>query len=557
MSQEIWNKPQETASNSSFLQKSTGNKLQVTLFVLNPVHTEDEIKFELNRVYKNLQDIFEPWLDHYIWCNDLEFSTGQNKEPIDFQICQHDQYHYIYGEIHLLGETTDDEWLIAHLLLQRLSKLSHPDLHIQISNTVEGEFLLVEGYEHVPDWISPENASNRIWINQGQITIIPEEYYAERSLSLHEALLFLERAGFRCLKIEEFNRCVLEKLSEYPTRALKRQGFVSVEIPRKLAAVIIKKENKEVLGHSVLRYAGRELSQLALENDEEEEEIEDHVDEMLQKVLKRALRSYKSDCDTQDLVHLRVKVNGLAYLFIRYHQELLSQQSECDESYTINDIFTYSLTKYIEDSGILIEDIPTPSDLQINEYNSKGDELQKELIRLMLIDEVVESELESLPKETKQTEEEDSKHTEIEEKNMIEALKNFFGDQEENTKESPDSSSDEDEKARKFFQDNKVDIDEDDFFEFFSKEALKLSEEELEKFRQFQQDLHSDITSQPEEDPMTDGEDEDQDEGEEEDLKDSLRQLLKAMDIEGGSMGSNDDSGNISSFFKAMMDQKN
>ncbi|KAH3680582.1 hypothetical protein WICPIJ_008201, partial [Wickerhamomyces pijperi] len=92
MSQEIWNKPQETASNSSFLQKSTGNKLQVTLFVLNPVHTEDEIKFELNRVYKSLQDIFEPWLDHYIWCNDLEFSTGQNKEPIDFQICQHDQY---------------------------------------------------------------------------------------------------------------------------------------------------------------------------------------------------------------------------------------------------------------------------------------------------------------------------------------------------------------------------------------------------------------------------------------------------------------------------------
>lgn len=103
----------------------------------------------------------------------------------------------VINDITLTGKTNctdcvDDEWLIVWCLF-KLSLL-HPDAVIAI-NDEDGEFLLIEGAEVLPKWVTPNNAINRVslqsifpvvtlflnvhgrlpqvWIYQGRLHLIP------------------------------------------------------------------------------------------------------------------------------------------------------------------------------------------------------------------------------------------------------------------------------------------------------------------------------------------------------------------------------------------------
>ncbi|CAK7235425.1 hypothetical protein SEUCBS140593_009278 [Sporothrix eucalyptigena] len=65
-----------------------------------------------------------------------------------------------------------DEWLIVYMLRQ-LTK-SFPSAWARICDN-DGEFLLIEGTKAVPSWITPEIDTNRVWIHDGQLKIVPLE----------------------------------------------------------------------------------------------------------------------------------------------------------------------------------------------------------------------------------------------------------------------------------------------------------------------------------------------------------------------------------------------
>ena len=102
-------------------------------------------------------------LDDYIWHNDpfhLKIALDSEEKQI-----------YLAGNVKY-GENIDDEWFIVHLLM-KLSK-HRQDISVSVSDS-DGQFLLVEAADFIPDWIGPENAKNRVWIRQGLIHIIPIE----------------------------------------------------------------------------------------------------------------------------------------------------------------------------------------------------------------------------------------------------------------------------------------------------------------------------------------------------------------------------------------------
>ncbi len=57
------------------------------------------------------------------------------------------------------GDSVEDEWLIVYLLCE-LSR-QFPDLWIRVFDT-DGEFLLIEAANTLPNWLNPEIADNRV-----------------------------------------------------------------------------------------------------------------------------------------------------------------------------------------------------------------------------------------------------------------------------------------------------------------------------------------------------------------------------------------------------------
>lgn len=67
------------------------------------------------------------------------------------------------------GDDMQDEWFVVHLLFS-LSR-AHPNLTIRITDS-DGEFLLIESYDHLPDWLTPETSTNRVFVRNGSLCIL-------------------------------------------------------------------------------------------------------------------------------------------------------------------------------------------------------------------------------------------------------------------------------------------------------------------------------------------------------------------------------------------------
>ena len=68
------------------------------------------------------------------------------------------------------ADSIEDEWFIVYIAL-KLSE-SFPNTSTTVTDT-DGQFLLIEAADFIPDWIDPENSEGRLWIRRGQLHIVP------------------------------------------------------------------------------------------------------------------------------------------------------------------------------------------------------------------------------------------------------------------------------------------------------------------------------------------------------------------------------------------------
>ena len=117
--------------------------------------------------------------------------------------------------------------------------------------------MLIESALHIPDWLKPETAENRVchskqwlmkvWIHNGELKIIPLAEFSEHDpppLSLENALVHLRQA----IKSEgttaglftdpHINAAIEAKVKELPKELLEQRHIAKVMIPRLLAQVI-------------------------------------------------------------------------------------------------------------------------------------------------------------------------------------------------------------------------------------------------------------------------------------------------------------------------------
>jgi hypothetical protein len=137
----------------------------------------------------------------------------------------------LYGKV-VFGDGLEDEWFITFLLLE-VSK-AMPDLIISISDT-DGEFLLIEAAEHLPEWLEPESSANRIFIAHGKVHIVGIEDLPQPTL--RKSLELIRKDPFRTTASKAIQQTIEARVCKFRT-GQQELHHARVIIPKTLAVAL-------------------------------------------------------------------------------------------------------------------------------------------------------------------------------------------------------------------------------------------------------------------------------------------------------------------------------
>jgi hypothetical protein len=85
--------------------------------------------------------------------------------------------HCLEGETSV-GDAIDDEWVVTWLLFQLTTQFPDDDALVQVRDT-DGEFLLIECADVLPEWVTPENSANRVFVRRGDVHLVSDAIVPE------------------------------------------------------------------------------------------------------------------------------------------------------------------------------------------------------------------------------------------------------------------------------------------------------------------------------------------------------------------------------------------
>ena len=124
--------------------------VEYTLYIIESKLNDFDIREKLREVQSEAIKMTKKLLKHFIWQREI-FALElirENDEPRSF----------LRGRTNF-GDSVEDEWLIVYIL--RELSASFPQLWIRIVDA-DGQFLLIEAANALPQWLNPEIADFRV-----------------------------------------------------------------------------------------------------------------------------------------------------------------------------------------------------------------------------------------------------------------------------------------------------------------------------------------------------------------------------------------------------------
>ncbi|PVU95933.1 hypothetical protein BB561_001498 [Smittium simulii] len=164
-----------------------------------------------------------------------------NQESPTFRIHYTANESYFYQGKVYFGDSIEDEWLIVWLMYK--ISLEFPGLAISIMDN-DGEFLLAEAALDIPEWLTPENSQNRIFIYKNDVHIIPFEKKLQKEfngltglVSIRDALSVLNKNENNTKNLLVSKRINL-KIKDFPSKIQNMTHKAYCIIPKSLAIIL-------------------------------------------------------------------------------------------------------------------------------------------------------------------------------------------------------------------------------------------------------------------------------------------------------------------------------
>lgn len=228
------------------------------------VELENSESSTLEPVLQKVNQLAEEFCRSYIWHRDgfrvvsrlmndsrmlIEAATGENG-AVNARLPSH-----LYGISHV-GDNIQDEWFIVALLFHLTERI--PGLVARVVDA-DGEFLLIEAAEQLPHWANPDSCEGRVFIRNGSLRLVEpaENEKKDTMVDMKHCLELVHRAdGTQYCVSESVDRCIRERIQDFPSKIADHHHRATVYVPVGVAAVL--RENPQLVAPAVLAFCSRD-----------------------------------------------------------------------------------------------------------------------------------------------------------------------------------------------------------------------------------------------------------------------------------------------------------
>ncbi|KAH9626245.1 hypothetical protein KSS87_001416 [Heliosperma pusillum] len=140
---------------------------------------------------------------------------------------------HLHGHLRY-GDNLDDEWFVVFLLFHVSRHFRNLSIRVWDS---DGEFLLIEAAFHLPKWVNPETAGNRVFIRRDEVCIVPKKRVSGL-VRLEDALRVLVEFPDECRASDGVQSVIMGRVSEFPEKARRNVHCARVLVPLSVAKVL-------------------------------------------------------------------------------------------------------------------------------------------------------------------------------------------------------------------------------------------------------------------------------------------------------------------------------
>jgi len=131
-----------------------------------------------------------------------------------------------------------DEWLIV-FILKEMTRVFDGLLMATVEDN-DGQFLLIEGAEFLPEWVSPENSEGRVFLYKGRLHLVDIDNVSEAEVTLERCSSFVASHSHDTVASESLEHAVWEHyVSKISQKTLGENTHrVSCLLPRRIATLL-------------------------------------------------------------------------------------------------------------------------------------------------------------------------------------------------------------------------------------------------------------------------------------------------------------------------------
>ncbi|OAJ36600.1 hypothetical protein BDEG_20759 [Batrachochytrium dendrobatidis JEL423] len=152
------------------------------------------------------------------------------------------------------GDALEDEWFIVYVLYK--ITLEFPDLIVSVHDT-DGDFLLIEAADSLPDWLDPSTSENRVFIHRGKLHIIPIDFASEKKrLALQKAIALVSDLSIPTVASASIQAAIESRIGIFPAGISTQKHRSNVQVPLKVAQLLI--QNPQLISSAVNAFITRD-----------------------------------------------------------------------------------------------------------------------------------------------------------------------------------------------------------------------------------------------------------------------------------------------------------
>ncbi|CRL06956.1 CLUMA_CG019947, isoform A [Clunio marinus] len=227
----------------------------IEYFLFPNIDPDNEVEEDkiLNDTLNQVIEISNNYTKKFIWHKDGVNFCARNRHS---HLLNHENKEelpaHIYG-ISYFGDNIQDEWFIVSLLLH-LTKEIH-ELIIRTCDS-DGEFLLIEAADHLPQWANPETCEQRVYIYDGHVLLVENSSNTENVLPVKEAISKIRDDAKTYRVTKKFEEAIFERIQDFPESIEKNFHRQTVFVPIAVAALL--HNNPQLIAPAVQAFCNRD-----------------------------------------------------------------------------------------------------------------------------------------------------------------------------------------------------------------------------------------------------------------------------------------------------------